>query len=112
MVAPGCGVEPEQPPPVEQIEQAVVGGQSAEACQFPAAGMVLLSGGLCTGTLVNPKLVIFAAHCQLAGTVRSIYFGENASAPARKAEVQSCNFYPNFKANVNDVAYCVLKDEI
>jgi hypothetical protein len=107
-----CAPEPQQAPAVEQIEQAVVGGQEANACQFPAAGMVLLSGGLCTGTLVHPRLVIFAAHCQLAGSVRSIYFGENAATPARKAEVETCNFYPNFKANVNDVAYCVLKEEI
>src|SRR3954451_20990371 len=102
-ITAGCAAEPEQTAPVSEIQQSVVGGQEANACQFPAAGMVLLSGGLCTGTLVHPKLVIFAAHCQLAGSVRSIYFGENATTPARKVDVQSCNFYPSFKANVNDV---------
>jgi hypothetical protein len=112
VIAAGCTAEAEQSAPVSEIQQSVVGGQEANACQFPAAGMVLLSGGLCTGTLVHPKLVIFAAHCQLAGSVRSIYFGENATTPARKVDVQSCNFYPSFKANVNDVAYCVLKEEI
>ena len=58
------------------------------------------------------RLVTFAAHCQLAGTVRAIYFGENASSPSRKVDVASCNFYPNYKANVNDVAYCVLAEEV
>jgi hypothetical protein len=97
---------------VVEIPEAVVNGQNAEACQWPSAAMVLLTGGLCTGTLVHPRLVTFAAHCQLAGSVRAIYFGENATTPARKVNVQTCNFYPSFKANVNDVAYCVLAEEV
>src|SRR5689334_8805581 len=108
----GCAPPPDAPPAVDELVQPVVGGTNAGGCQFPTAVLVLLSGGLCTGTLVNSKLVTFAAHCQLAGTVRAIYFGENASAPARKADVQSCNFYPNYKPNLNDVAYCILKDEV
>jgi MYXO-CTERM domain-containing protein len=110
MVAAGCAPVPEKT--VDEIPQPVVNGTEALPCQFPSAVMVAMSGGLCTGTLVHPRLVTFAAHCQLAGTVRSIYFGENATTPARKVGVDSCNFYPDYKPNVNDVAYCVLSEEV
>jgi MYXO-CTERM domain-containing protein len=103
----GCAAEPP-----DRIVQPVVNGDNAASCQWPSAVMVLLSGGLCTGTLVHPRLVTLAAHCQLAGTVRSIYFGENFRSPSRKVNVDRCAFYPSFKPNVNDVAYCILSEEV
>jgi hypothetical protein len=112
MLPASCAPAPEAGSPVEEIPSAVVNGQEAQSCQFPSVAMVLLSSGLCSGTLVHPRLVTFAAHCQLAGTVRAIYFGENAASPTRKVDVTSCKFYPNYKANVNDVAYCVLAEEV
>jgi len=108
----GCDPEPGAVSPVREIAQPVVNGQTAAPCQWPSAVMVVLSRGLCSGTLVNPRLVTLAAHCQLAGTVRAIYFGENSKTPARKVGVSKCNFYPDYEANVNDVAYCVLSEAV
>jgi MYXO-CTERM domain-containing protein len=108
----GCETYPAAVPAVGEIAQPVVNGQTAASCQWPSAVMVMLSRGLCTGTLVHPRVVTLAAHCQLAGTVRSIYFGEDSTTPARKVGVSKCNFYPDFEANVNDVAYCVLSEAV
>jgi MYXO-CTERM domain-containing protein len=108
----GCESEPEPAPAVREIAQPVVNGETAAPCQWPSAVMVVLTRGLCSGTLVNPKLVTLAAHCQTAGAVRAIYLGENNRTPARKVDVSKCNFYPDFQANVNDVAYCVLSEPV
>jgi MYXO-CTERM domain-containing protein len=108
----GCESNPASGPAVGEIAQPVVNGEAAGTCQWPSAVMVVLARGLCSGTLVNPKLVTLAAHCQTAGPVRSIYFGENNRTPARKVDVSKCNFYPDFQANVNDVAYCVLSEPV
>jgi MYXO-CTERM domain-containing protein len=108
----GCESDPGAVPAVHEIAQPVVNGQTATLCQWPSAVMVVLARGLCSGTLVNPRVVTLAAHCQTAGPVRSIYFGESNRTPARKVDVSKCNFYPDFQANVNDVAYCVLSEPV
>jgi hypothetical protein len=104
--APPAGEE------VTAVSQPVMGGQSATACQWPTAVMVDLTKAQCSGTLVHPRLVTLAAHCQLGGTVNAIYLGETVDGAARKLEVETCKFYPNFRYDVNDVAYCVLKQPV
>jgi Trypsin len=112
VVALGCTPDPGAASAVSLIARPVVNGLEATSCQWPSAVMVLLTSGLCTGTLVHPRLVTLAAHCQLAGTVRAIYLGETLTAPARKIDVVSCKFFPGFRANVDDVAFCVLSEEV
>lgn len=53
----------------------IANGQKAEECAFPAVvKLQLRSGSVCTGTLVHPRVIVYAAHC---GLVRSVTFGEN-----------------------------------
>ncbi len=52
-------------PPTGAVRGAIVGGTPDAG--HPAVGAVLLgsgsSGGLCTGTLISPKVAVTAAHC-------------------------------------------------
>ncbi|HEY8377147.1 MAG TPA: trypsin-like serine protease, partial [Nannocystis sp.] len=50
----------------EAEPQAIFGGIEASQCDFPAAVAMLDrdSGQLfCTGSLIHPSVVVFAAHC-------------------------------------------------
>src|SRR4051812_47144194 len=112
-LAQGCAPDtPRAPGVIDEIRAPVVNGQEASSCQWPSVVMVQMSNGLCSGTLVHPRVITLAAHCQTAGQVEAVYFGERSSAPARQVAVQRCGFYPGYRANVNDVGYCVLAEEV
>lgn len=76
---------------------ALLGGDAVSAEQWPA--VVSLEHG-CTGTLVAPQLVLFAAHCDLPGQVG---FGPHASAPHAVVTTASCGRHPS-----RDLAFCAL----
>jgi len=58
----GCtGSSDDEPADVGATSDAVVAG--AETFERPEIGMVWHGGGLCTGTLIRPNVVITAAHC-------------------------------------------------
>lgn len=84
----------------------VSNGEQAKECVFP--GVVLLRN--CTGTLVHPKVVVYAAHCGKRQTVRLTHAsGQGVSLP-----VERCNTNPKYGSSSHehlDWAYCVLKEE-
>ncbi len=45
------------------IDQAIVRGTPVPEGEYPETVMVLLGGGLCTGTIVSQQTVLTAAHC-------------------------------------------------
>src|SRR5688572_27429935 len=51
--------EPDAPPD-EVPESPIYGGTNVPSCGWPSAVEL---GGSCSGTLVHPELVIYAAHC-------------------------------------------------
>lgn len=80
----------------------IFGGAEAEICAFP--GVVSLSDGVtrCTGGLVHPRVVLYAAHCGASGM--KVGFGQSASAPDHVVEPDLCVANPDY-AGLGDVAH-------
>ena len=82
----------------------IYGGTPVEPCGWPTT--VSMQGN-CTGTLVHPQVVIYAAHCGAGfGTVT---FGENINS-SLKVPTQYCRTHPSFDnlGEGDDFAFCVL----
>lgn len=58
-IVPNNGLSPVQPPPTGVLDSGVNGIGQMITDVPPAGGSV----GLCTGTLINPRMVLFNAHC-------------------------------------------------
>jgi hypothetical protein len=66
-------------------------------------------GGECTGTLVHPELVLYAAHC--GSEFDEVWFGESIFEPARRVATEQCHLFPSgAPGNGNDLAYCKLTE--
>lgn len=94
----------------------IVNGFEAEPCQFPSTVALELFDGslLCSGVLIHPELVLFAAHCMIYD-VHGVAFGEAvppAGQPAFSVDVESCVSHPSWDIAADDgefdVAYCRL----
>ena len=88
----------------------VVYGNPTSTCEWPATvAMITPSGSLnCSGSLVHPELVIYAAHC---GTnYPQVYLGETTSSPARSVATSNCQTFPGYSGagGGNDFAFCEL----
>lgn len=94
-----------EPPPTSEI----YGGSPVEACGWPTTVSL---GGSCTGTLVHPELVIYAAHC--GSSYGWIRFGEAAnSGTGRWVQTSQCRTYSGGgPGNGNDFAYCKLAEPV
>lgn len=57
---------------------------------------------LCTGTLVHPRVVVYAAHC--GGGNKTIDFGELVQSPGQFVKAETCQTYPSY-GGVNDQAH-------
>lgn len=95
--------------------EPIVGGTPVAACGWPTT--VHLAG--CTGTLVSPDLVVFAAHCMFFAGGQgpdTADFGETADAPARQVPTASCTMFPGWVPDAtqfgNDVAFCTLSESV
>jgi hypothetical protein len=99
-----------------QPPEPIKNGIDADTCQFPAAVAMLTSSGFpfCTGSLIHPEVVLFAAHCDAAFTASHVGFGEDGYAPARKVPVQSCHRVPGYvnTSESVDVAFCRLAEPV
>lgn len=89
-------------------------GQPAEHCAWPNTVAVQNGGSLCTGTLVSPDVVLYAAHCGASNT--QIRFGESTGGGASKTVTpEFCQTFPGY-LGVNDQghdwAFCKLSQPI
>ena len=108
---------PAPPPEVEEPSDeftdavegtAIYGGSPVAVCGWPSTVEL---GGSCTGTLVHPQVVIYAAHC--GASYSKIYFGENYQAPAKTVTPSSCKIIPGGKpGSGNDFAVCKLSSPV
>jgi len=85
-------------------EPRIYGGAPVAPCAWPTTVSL---GGSCTGTLIHPELVVYAAHC---GTnYGSIRLGDDIYGNTAVA-TEYCRTYPGYTGvgNGNDFAYCRL----
>ncbi len=101
--------EPDQLALPDPEPLGIHGGQPVSACAWPTTVAVFNNGALCTGTLVHPRVVVYAAHC--GGGNKKIYFGEDLQAPAHILTPDLCMTYPDYKGvsdQAHDWAFCRL----
>lgn len=94
----------------QPIEPQVYGGAPAEVCQWPTTVAVTGGGGLCTGALVHPRVVTYAAHCGDGN--KQIRFGES-STQALTRQTERCVTNPDYLGTSNqaqDWAFCILEE--
>lgn len=92
-------------------EPAVYGGTAANYCGWPTAVFVSFGGSACSGTLVEPNIVITAAHCpnSVSGRSAVVSFGEGFGGGERDVAA-TCFSNPSWTGAVGpqDYGYCLL----
>lgn len=53
---------------IKAVSQPIIGGETARVGDYPTT-VAISNGGLCTGTLIAPDLVLTAAHCILPSLI-------------------------------------------
>nr|WP_255216294.1 trypsin-like serine protease [Pseudenhygromyxa sp. WMMC2535] len=92
----------------EEQNPAVWGGSETEYCAWPTTVQVTGNGSLCSGTLIHPQVVMYAAHCEAEDKV--VRFGDS-SATLKTKQVEYCEVYDGWTGSqTNDWAYCVLAE--
>ncbi|NVB42007.1 trypsin-like serine protease [Pseudenhygromyxa sp. WMMC2535] len=92
--------------------QAISNGDLADECAWPTT-VAVTGGGLCSGTLIHPELVVFAAHCG-AGK-KTIRFTEEAYSGGQEVPVSFCMVYPDYSEETDqpiDWAFCRLAEPV
>lgn len=109
-LSPSASADPTTDEGIAPIEQQVFGGTPAEVCQWPTTVAVTGGGGLCTGALVHPRVVTYAAHCGDGN--KQIRFGES-STQALTRQTERCVTNPEYLGTTNqaqDWAFCILEE--
>lgn len=97
---------------VEPVVPQVIGGEPVEVCGWPDTVAVIGGGGLCTGSLVHPQVVVYAAHCDDQN--KQIRFSED-SGMGHTRQVEFCLANPDYLGvndQAHDWAFCVLEEPI
>jgi MYXO-CTERM domain-containing protein len=103
--------EPQIEPPAQPPQTPDVwNGDETEPCAWPTVVMVTGGGSLCTGSLIHPQVVMYAAHCGASG--KTVRFGDS-DASAKNKTTAYCKTNPSYNGGQSsDWAYCVLDEAI
>lgn len=95
----------------------IVGGEDTQPGEFASVVAVLAGQGLCTGTLVTPRLILTAAHCLQQVDDASqiqVFFGDRIEAHDTLG-VESFGTHPEFcagcKEDIHDYGYVLLSED-
>ncbi len=96
---------------LDEPNTEVWGGQETEPCAFPPVVRVTGPNSLCSGTLIHPKVVMYAAHCGTEDHV--VRFGDSSNSTKTRA-TEYCRANPQYtgQSQTNDWAYCVLEEAV
>ena len=86
----------------------IYGGGPVEPCEFPSA----VSLDSCTGTLVHPEVIVYAAHC--GSGYGSVFFGDDTSGAGFSVATEYCQTHPSFGGigYGTDFAFCKLAEPV
>lgn len=101
-------------------EPRIANGVDAQTCQWPSVvAMVDVDQGFipfCSGTLLTPEIVMFAAHCteQSGWQADAIGFGEDGYNAERLIATAECETHPAYDPGSQflDLAYCRLAEPV
>jgi hypothetical protein len=89
------------------VEQGILGGRETAPCEWPA---VVNLGG-CSGVLVHPRVVVYAAHCGIP--IGEVRFGTHASEPTLTVRTRFCRGIGGATlGDGTDLAACVLSEPV
>lgn len=96
--------------------QEIVGGRTTTPGDWDGVVAIVAGGGLCTGTVVSPRLVLTAAHCLVdlgegAEDQIKVYYGSTLQAHAPVGVTQYGShpkFCPGCKEDIYDYGYVVI----
>jgi secreted trypsin-like serine protease len=110
----GCTTQSTDRDDIEGARQVIVGGQATSS--LPAVGALTRFGSThCTGTLVEPRKVVTAAHCLEGVSASSLKFviGPKISTPEHVISVASVSYHPSYNSSSlqNDIGYVTLSQD-
>ncbi|GAB1606624.1 venom protease-like [Argonauta hians] len=104
--------------PYPELTTYIVGGTTAEPCEFPWMAFIRIENIICGGSLIDNKHILTAAHCVHYKQPEEIVvsLGTNDNQFTQRAVVSKVTTHPYYREYynyiINDVAILTLRDEI